>query len=195
MKRRAHSGQFGAAPVQPWTQMSARDRGLAAIRRLSPLIPFAIIVMGLILSAAPVFTPVAGWPNFGLVVLFLFALYRPYQLPVWMAVPLGICADIVFAMPLGVNAVLMPLFMLAVIWVDRKTTRIHWLADWAVAVPFVLMYQMILWRLCLIAGVSPPETTPLLPFLTQGAATLAAFPLVATLFVRVQRRFVDRDTT
>ena len=32
---------------------------------------------------------------------------------------------------------------------------------------------------------------PLLPFLTQGLATLAAFPLLAALFVRLQRRFVD----
>lgn len=187
--------RFGAAPARTSRQLSARERLLLFIRRLSPLIPVLIVAAGLILSVAPIFTPLPSWPNFGLVLIFLFALYRPSQLPIWLSVPLGVFADIVFAMPLGANALLFPLFMIAVIWMDTKVRRIHWLADWAISAPFVLIYQLVLWRLCLIAGTAPPDSVSALPFLMQGLATLAAFPLVAAIFVRAQRRFVDRVTT
>ncbi|MHB9879233.1 rod shape-determining protein MreD [Pacificimonas sp. ICDLI1SI03] len=179
----------GYVSHRPWGSLSNRERGTIVASSLRAFIAPIIVFVGLCLSTAPLFTPWPAWPNLGLALVFLYALYRPNQLPVWAAMPLGIVADVVFAMPLGVNAVLLPLFMLAIIWMDQRTARVHWLADWLVSVPFILGYQLILWRLCLLVG---EVDAPALPFITQGLATLAAFPLVASIFVRTQRRFVDK---
>ncbi|MBV7256937.1 rod shape-determining protein MreD [Pacificimonas sp. WHA3] len=182
---------YGRTSARPSGSLSFLERSGNWLRSLRVVIAPIVVAAGLILSAAPVFTPLASWPNFALVLVYLYALYRPNQLAAWTGVPLGVLADIVFAMPVGANALLMPLFMIAVQWVDRQGSRVHWLADWALAVPLLLAYQLILWRLCLIAAPSDLPGAEALPFLYQGLASLAAFPLVAVLFVRIQRRFVD----
>ncbi|MGB7405988.1 MAG: hypothetical protein WA906_09875 [Pacificimonas sp.] len=172
---------------QQWRSLDYGRQEAGWIRASRAMVAPLVVILGMIVTAAPIFTPIALWPNFALALVFLYALYRPTQLPAWTAVPLGALADLIFGLPLGANAVLLPLFMIAIIWVDERGPRVHWLADWALAVPFIFAYQSILWSLCLFAG----PNIPALPFLTQGLATLAVFPLVAVLFVRTQRRFVD----
>ncbi|MEM8826523.1 MAG: hypothetical protein AAF205_07055 [Pseudomonadota bacterium] len=176
-------------PARPWASLSGRERAGLMARRLLKLIPPFLVMVCFLLSTAPVFLPLPSWPNFGLILVFLFAVYRPGQLAAWVAVPLGLVADLMFGAPFGANAVLLPLFMITAIWVDRLALRVHWLSDWLVATPFILIYQLALWRLCLFAGPDLPFT----PFLTEGLATLAAFPLVAAIFVRLQRRYVDGE--
>ena len=173
---------------RPFRSLSTGEKLALFVVSLKTLIPFLIAAVGFMVTTAPFFPPLPVVPNVGLLLVFLFALYRPTQLPVWGGVPLGVVADLMLGMPVGANALLLPLFMLAIIFVDTKTTRIHWLADWILSVPFLIAYQFALWSLCVFAGPS----TPILPFITQGAATIAAFPVVAFFFVSVQRRFVDK---
>lgn len=175
---------------RPYRSLSTGEKAALFIGNMRRAIPFLATVFGFLLTTIPFFPPLAVIPNFGLLLLFLFALYRPSQLAAWSAVPLGLIADLFLNMPLGANALLMPLFMLAIYYVDTLTRRVHWFADWLMSVPFILGYQFALWILCRFGG---PDA-PLLPFLTQGAATIAAFPLIAFLFVSIQRRFVDRLT-
>ena len=175
-------------PDRPFRSLSTGEKLAYLLVSVIALIPFLVALSGFLLSTVPLFPPVPVVPNFGLALVFLFALYRPTQIPPWAAVPLGAAADLLYSLPLGVNAVGLPLFMAAVIWIDTNPTQLHWLADWAIAVPFLVGYEAFIWLLASIAGPS----VPLLPFLIQGIATLAVFPLVAFLFVSVQRRFVDR---
>ena len=173
---------------RPFRSLTTGEKVLLFVVSLKALIPFLAAAVGFLLTTIPFFPPLPLVPNFGLALVFLFALYRPYQLAPWAAMPLGVIADLFLGMPVGANALLLPLFMIAIIFVDTQTKRVHWFSDWLIAVPFIMGYQLLLWSLCVFAG----PYSPLLPFMTQGVATLAAFPLVAFLFVSVQRRFVDR---
>ena len=174
---------------RPIRSMSAGERlTFLFLGALRALVPILLVAFAFLLMTVPFFPPLALAPNFGLTLVFLFALYRPAQLPVWTSMPLGAFADLLLGMPFGANALLLPLFMLAVIFIDTKTSRVHWLADWLIFLPFTLGYYFLLWQLCLFAGPYVPFSS----FLTQGAATVAIFPLAAFLFVSVQRKFVDR---
>lgn len=174
--------------VTPWRQMSGRERAEAFALGARALIPHLSVIAGFYVMTMPLFAPFPVLPNVGLLLVYLFALYRPRQLSPAGAVPVGLAGDLLSGAPLGANGLILPLFMLAVLWFDSRTERVHWAFDWLAAVPFVLIYQAVLWRLCLFVGAD----SSFLPFLTQGLATLAAFPPVAYGFVRVQRRFVDR---
>lgn len=171
----------------PWRQMTAGERLETLFLGLRSLIPHFSVLLGFFIMTVPVFVPLPAIPNLGLLLVHAFALYRPQQLSPASAVIIGLFGDILLGTPVGANGLLLPLLMLAVIWFDSQTLHVHWAFDWLAAVPLVLAYQFLLWRLCLFAG---PES-PFLPFLTQGLATIAAFPLIAFGFVFVQRRFVD----
>ncbi|MEE4349787.1 MAG: hypothetical protein V2J26_06115 [Pacificimonas sp.] len=173
---------------RPFNTLSTGEQLAVVLAGTLGIIPPLIVAIGFLILTVPFFPPIALMPNMGLVLVFLFALYRPRQLPVWMGVPLGLWADVLLGMPFGANGFALPLFMLAVQWFDTHTRRMHWSMDWLVAVPFLLGYKSFLWLICVTIGPS----APLVPFLSQGLATLAVFPLVAFLFVSIQRRFVDR---
>ncbi|MBZ6379163.1 MULTISPECIES: rod shape-determining protein MreD [Pacificimonas] len=173
---------------RPFRSLSTGEQVMLLVSGLFSVVPFLVALLAFLIGTIPLFPPIALVPNVGLVLMFLFALYRPSQLPVWAAVPLGVAVDLLHSFPLGVHAVALPLFMLAVQWVDSKTRRLHWFGDWLISIPFIMAGQALLWLLSIVAGPS----VPLLPFLTQGLTSIAIFPFVAFLFVSVQRRFVDR---
>jgi rod shape-determining protein MreD len=169
----------------PWRQMTGAERARWVWDHWKLGLPMIAVIMATMVMTVPIFTPLTVMPNLALLLVLLWTLYRPQQMPDWTGFIAGLAGDVFLGTPIGANALLMPLFMLLVAVADRQVRRVSWREDWLFSVPLVLVYHVALWRLCAFAG--PP--IPFLPLATQAAATVAIYPLAAHLFARAQRRW------
>ena len=103
---------------RPFRSLSRSEQISVLAMSLLALIPVFIICAGYVLTTAPFFPPVAIMPSFGLLLFLLFSLYRPTQLPLIWTLPIGVFADLMLSMPVGVNALGLPLFMIALTYVE-----------------------------------------------------------------------------
>lgn len=171
----------------PWQHMSGGERLRWVVSHWRYLIPLLVISVGFLAMTVPMFAPLPVVPNFALLLVFLWAIYRPHQLPAWTGFFAGLCGDIVLGTAVGANAMLIPLFIVAVQATSGIVQRASWLGDWMLCAPMLFIYHAALWKLVAIGS----GELPFLPLLTQAAASLAAYPVLAFVFARIQRR-LDR---
>ncbi len=169
----------------PWQQMSGSERFGWILGHWVLAIPVLIIIAAYVAMTFPLFAPLPVVPNFALLLVLLWALYRPAQLPPWTGFIVGLAGDIFLGTPFGANALLVPVFILAVAGFDTRVKRETWLADWLFAIPAIFVYHLLLWKLC--GWIAAP--IPFLPLFSQAAATLAVYPVIGLLFVGAQRKW------
>ncbi len=169
----------------PWHQMTAAERARWMWDHWKLAIPMIVVMLAFMAMTLPIFTPLPAMPNLGLLMVLLWTLYRPQQMPTWSGFLAGLAGDVFLGAPMGANALLTPLFMIAIQAVDERVHRTSWLADWLFSIPAVLLYHLALWKLCGLVD----TPIPLLPLMTQAAATLAVYPAVTLLFVWAQRKW------
>nr|WP_279380274.1 rod shape-determining protein MreD [Sphingosinicella soli] len=144
-----------------------------------------VVIIAFAVMTLPMFAPLPVMPNFGLLLVLLWTLYRPQQMPEWTGLPMGLVGDILLGTPVGTNGLLLPLFMILVRYADAYIRRPNWIGDWLFGIPMLFVYHLALWRLCAIVA----DPIPFLPLATQTAATIAVYPLAAHIFARAQRRW------
>ena len=169
----------------PWRQMSGGERARWVWDHWKLGFPMLVVVLATVLMTLPVFTPLPVMPNIALLLVLLWTLFRPQQMPDWTGFLAGLASDMLLATPIGANALLMPLFMVAVAFVDQRIRRNNWTGDWLFSVPLLTAYYLALWRVCALAG----QEVPFVPLAMQLAATIAIYPLAAHIFARAQRRW------
>lgn len=144
-------------------------------------------VVSLILIAAmtmPLFASTPVLPHLGLLSVFVWATFQPGLMPPWLAFLLGAATDILFGLPLGVNAVLLPIVALFVRLVEARQGIHSYAFDWLVAAAVIIVFELLQWQLLALAGANGP----LDPLLVQAATTILAYPAVVLLFAQLQRR-------
>jgi rod shape-determining protein MreD len=169
----------------PWRQMTRAERARWLWDHWKLGLPMLVVIAAYMAMTAPMFAPMPLMPNLALLLVLLWTLYRPQQMPDWTGFIAGFAGDVFLGTPIGANALLMPLFMVLTAAADRQVRRSSWIEDWLFGVPLVLLYHVALWRICAFAA----QPIPFLPLLTQAAATMAVYPLAAHLFARAQRRW------
>jgi rod shape-determining protein MreD len=105
-------------------------------------------------------------------------------MPPWLAFLLGLVADPLFAMPLGINATL---FAAAAAFVRTFESRYGHHAhgfDWAMATALIVAFQLLTWQLMALAG----RPVPLPPMAWQVLTSIAAYPIIVAVCGAVQRR-------
>jgi cell shape-determining protein MreD len=105
-------------------------------------------------------------------------------MPAWLAFLLGAASDLLFGLPLGVNATLLPATVVFVRAVELRFAEHRYAIDWLFAGLIVTAAAIVEWQLLALAGVAGPLT----PLLVQAAATTLAYPAVVALFARIQRQ-------
>ena len=171
--------------MTPWRQMNQRERALWIWEHWKLGLPMLVVVIAYMAMTMPMFAPLPVMPNIALLLVLLWTLYRPQQMPDWTGFIAGLAGDIFLGTPIGANAMLMPLFMVGVHFADRFVHRTTWVADWLFSIPVLLTYHILLWEICSFAGMP----IPLLPLAMQAAATIAIYPPAAHFFARAQRRW------
>ncbi len=150
------------------------------------LVPAASIIFLLILMTAPVVLPWPALPQLGLLGVFVWATFQPGLMPPWLAFFIGLVADLLFGLPLGVEATLFALTALFVRLFESRFGHHRFGFDWMVAGLVALAHGLIGWQLLSMAGVDGP----LEPLLLQACTTVAAYPLVVLLCARLQRMWL-----
>lgn len=169
----------------PWHQMTARERARWVFDHWRLAVPMIVVIAAFFAMTLPIFAPLPVMPNVALLLVLLWTLYRPQQMPEWTGLPMGLAGDILLGTPVGANGLLLPLFIVLVRYVDGQVRRASWVGDWLFSIPVLFVYHLALWRLCAFVA----EPIPFLPLATQAAATIAVYPLIAHVFARVQRRW------
>lgn len=171
----------GAPPLR---LMSAAERRRYLFGHWRLLVP-ALSVVGLLLAMTlPLLVPVAVLPQLGVLAVFVWATFQPGMMPPWGAFLLGLVADLLFAQPLGVNAILFAGTATFVrVFESRYGHHGHGF-DWGVASVLMIAFSVLTGQLMALAG----RPVPLLPMGWQVATSIIAYPMVVGLCAAVQRR-------
>jgi rod shape-determining protein MreD len=149
-------------------------------------LPGASVLALIVLMTAPVFTVVPALPQLALLGVFVWAMFQPGLMPPWLAFILGTIADILFGLPLGINATLLPAAALFVQSFEARFGHHVYRFDWLVLAAVAIAYMLLGWQFIAFAG----QPQPLAPLLVQWATTVATYPAVVALCAALQRRFL-----
>ncbi len=162
------------------------DDGLPGerIRRATPALS---VFLATLLMALPV--PLAGgaMPHLALLLVIIWASLQPRLMPAWAAFILGLFADLVSGLPLGLSALLFPGAVIAVRLGEARVEGHSLFIDWVFTGLLVLAVHVLTWQLLGFTG----SAAPLAPLAAQAAITLLAYPLVVTIAARIQRRIIE----
>jgi rod shape-determining protein MreD len=153
----------------------------AQVERVVPGLVTLVLVAGM---TAPVFASVPVVPHLGLLGVFVWSTFQPGLMPPWLAFIIGVVCDILFALPLGVNATLLPGVALFVRLVEARYGTHRYGFDWLLATGVIFAFELCQWWLLALAGTHGP----LAPLLVQAGTTILAYPAVVMLFASIQRR-------
>jgi rod shape-determining protein MreD len=154
-----------------------------------PLVPTLTVAIAILLTVLPygfsrgVFTT----PAFALIPVFFWATYKPDLLPIPAVFLLGLSQDLVTAGPVGLWAMVFLITYSVTLWqseqIEGQPFRVQWLGfAAATAVGSIAGW--------FLASVYFSKFLQPLPVLVQAVATTLVFPLVAWLFV-----FLEREVT
>ncbi|AWK89036.1 rod shape-determining protein MreD [Azospirillum thermophilum] len=164
-----------------WQRLDKAGRNLA---------PFAVTVMLMLLGMVPVpipgYTPVA--PMLTVISVYYWTIHRPDLMRPGVAFLIGLLQDLLTGGPLGVNALLLVVTQ----WVVLNQRRVF------LSSTFLLLwvgFAMVMLGICFLQWLAfSALNATLLPFNTvlfQGLLTMAIFPSVAWLLIRVHRAFLQ----
>ena len=175
----------------PWRQMEPGEqvRFVVAGGWRAAIPPFTVLIATLLQSIFPLVTTLSLLPELGLALLVAWRVYQPALLPVWVALPLGIVADIVLAQPLGISAVSWPLVLIAIDLAQRRLPWVSLAGDWGVAGLAILLVMLIDWRMIIFitGSASLPAMLP------RTILEILCVPLAARVAAAVEwRLFLSR---
>ena len=155
------------------------------------MVPFLVSLMLVVFCAVPTrlpgFAQVAPfWPVMG---VFYWSIYRPDLLPMWATFLIGLVADVVVGMPLGVNALLFLLIRGVVVTQRRFFLTNAFPMTWAAFALTVLGEMGLNW--VLFAMLNGDAVDPQI-LLWQYVLLVGLFPL-ATVFLAYTQMVLLRD--
>lgn len=155
-------------------------------KKLLPLLS-AIILM--LLAYIPVHLPLSPFlrPDIGVICVFFWSLYRQDLFNVFSAFFLGVIADSMSAVPLGLN-IFIYLFIFVVCsifgrYINMKPFIINWIG-------FASISAMAIGLKWLLASVYYSQFLPVTETIAGYAATVFLYPLFARLNMYIQNRFL-----
>lgn len=168
----------------PWRLMNAAERRRYWWGHWRLAVPAATTLVLVVLMTAPLIVSVPVFPHLALLGIFVWSTFQPGLMPPWVAFLIGLVTDLLFAMPLGINATL---FAAAATFVRYFESRYGHHAhgfDWRVATALIIVFQLLTWQLMALAG----RPVPLPPMAWQIFTTIAAYPVIVAFCAAVQRR-------
>ncbi|MCG2841827.1 rod shape-determining protein MreD, partial [Sandaracinobacter sp. RS1-74] len=183
---RRHGKRRGGARAGPSMNnlYSEDDITSAGLRRFAPA---ATILLASLLMTLPIPLAWAAMPNIAFLLLIIWASLQPRLVPVWAAFLLGLFADFLFGLPMGVWAVLFPATAVIVRLAEARVEGHSLGIDWAFAALLLVLGHLVASQLMDFAGRAPA----VLPMLVQAGLSIIAYPMVASIAARVQRRLID----
>lgn len=168
----------------PYRLLGPDERARFWTAQVQRVVPGLVTLILIVAMTVPLFASAPVLPHLGLLAVFVWATFQPGLMPPWLAFLLGAVADVLFGLPLGINATLLPATALFVRVFEAKFGHHRYGFDWLLAAAVVVAFELVQWRLLAFARVDGP----LSPLMLQAATTIIAYPAVVLLCARVQRR-------
>jgi rod shape-determining protein MreD len=155
-------------------------------RHVWPLVPTLTVAVAILLTVLPygLSRGIFATPAFAFVPLFFWATYKPDLLPIPVVFLMGLGQDLATGGPLGLWAVVFLITYSITLWqseqIEGQAFRVQWLG-FAAATAVGLLSGWFLASVYFSKFLLP------LPVLMQAVATTLVFPLVAWLFVYLER--------
>ena len=150
-----------------------------------PALTLMLVLVGLIPVGLPYVDPVT--PAFAVIAVYYWSIYRPEYLPAGVVFVLGLVQDALGGTPLGMSS----LVLLAVLGVGVSQRRVFIgksvLVEWW---GFLLVGSGAIAASWVVASLFYETIIDPRPAITQAVISVAAYPCVAWLFVRAQRRLM-----
>lgn len=164
-----------------WQRLDKAGRNLA---------PFAVTVMlvlvGMIRIPVPAYAPVA--PNLTLISVYYWTIHRPDLMRPGVAFLIGLLQDLLIGGPLGVNALMLVVAQWAVMNQRRVFLASTFVLLWIGFAMVMIGAAFLQW---LAFSTLNATILPLKPALFQGLLTVAMFPALGWLLIRVHRAFLN----
>jgi len=167
----------------PWQALPPEKRAVSPTRRWRRGLPVVGALALAWLTTLPAFGRAPMIPMLPLLCVIVWALYQPRLMPPWAALIVGVVTDLALALPLGVNATLMPALTLVLRELDARIGVRGFVLDWAAIGPLLIGYQLLAWSLLALVGT---VRDPLLLF-PQTFISWAVFPAAARGAAWMQR--------
>lgn len=171
----------------PYRLLAAEERARYWRGFAERAVPGIVTLVLIAAMTVPLFVSVPVMPNLGLLAVVIWTSFQPGLMPPWLAFAIGVASDLLFALPLGVQATLLPAAVVAVRLLDLRFAANRYAFDWVAASAVITVFAVAEWRLLAFAGVDGP----LGPLLIQAATTILAYPAVVALIARIQRRLAS----
>lgn len=156
-------------------------------RNLTPVtVTLMLVLIGMVPVYLPGFQPVA--PAVAVVSVYYWAIHRPDLLRPSTAFAIGLLQDLLSGAPLGMNALLLVLTHWVVVTQRRFFLGNSFLLLWWGFSLIMLGVAVVQW---FAFSVLSARLLSMAPALFQALTTIALFPLLAWLFIRVQRAFLQ----
>lgn len=164
-----------------WQRLDKAGRNLA---------PFAIttmlVLVGMIRIPVPAYAPVA--PNLTLISVYYWTIHRPDLMRPGVAFLIGLLQDLLIGGPLGVNALMLVVAQWAVMNQRRVFLASTFVLLWIGFAMVMIGAAFLQW---LAFSALNATILPLKPALFQGLLTVAMFPALGWLLIRVHRAFLN----
>lgn len=152
------------------------------------LVPAAMVLIAILLSALPIIAQNGWFPDFGFLTLIAWRLRRADVWPAWWAAPLGLINDAVTGSPIGASITVWTAAMLVLDFADRRTMwRDYWI-EWVLAAVLILMNDAAQWQ---VAGWMGAKV-PFMNIAPSLVISVASFPLFAWAVASVDRWRLNR---
>lgn len=149
--------------------------------------PAVSMALAVLLLALPV--PLAGGalPDLPLLLLIAWGGLQPRLLPSWAAFLLGLLADAIMGLPLGVMATTYAGVRIAIGFLEERAPQRTLWSEWLSAAAFVMLALFLEAAALLIAD----RAVALAPMLVRAAISIAVYPVALALVVRLMRRILE----
>jgi rod shape-determining protein MreD len=163
-----------------------RDVGL--INRLMPMLTTVVCVLVSVVPAhLPAFTAVT--PAFALMAIYHWTLYRPDLLPFGAVFAVGLLLDMLTGAPLGISSLVLLLAHALVLTQREHLLMRRFTVVWVGFLVVVAAAAVVQW---VVVSLFYGMLLDVRAFLFQGVLTVATYPVVSYLLVRVQRTLLMR---
>jgi rod shape-determining protein MreD len=173
-----------ATPPPPALLMTPDERRRWLLSTWRYAVPAMASVALLVLMLAPLPLSVPALPHLALMSVLVWAMLQPALMPPWLSFLIGALADLLFGLPIGVNATLFAIGA-GVMRVSGRLFGRHGPGfDWLLVTVVLLGFALLTGPLLMLAG----RPTPILPLLWQWLTSIITWPLVARACAALQRR-------
>lgn len=173
-----------ATPPPPALLMTPDERRRWLLSLWRYAVPAVICVCLVVAMLAPLPLPVPAMPNLALLAVLAWVMLQPALMPPWLAFGVGALADLLFGMPIGVNATLFAVAAGSIRLLDLMLVDRSHLVDWLGVSLLLLACTLAIGPLMALAG----RPVPVLPLLWQVLTSMIAWPVLLRLCVALQRR-------